>query len=609
MAEGLKVGAVYATLGLDSGQWDSRLKAAQSQLSGLANRLQGISTQLSGMGRALTVGVTLPLLGLGYAAIKAAGDMEQTRIALTTMLGSAERAGVFIKELQAFAAKTPFEFSGLVQNAKQLIAFGYEADQVIPIMTNLGNAVSSVGGSGETMQRIIMQLGQMRAIGKAQMEDIRPIMEAGINVNKYLAAGLGKSQGEIAAMIAAGKLSATMFIEGLMKGMAEDPKLKGMMNQQSKTFLGMWSNLKDSIYTILVDIGKPLLEMAKNLLKALEPVFDLIKRMATAFNKLSPSMQLLVVGIVAAVAAAGPLLLAFGTLAGAAGGIAALVALLTPEIAAVVAVIGLVAAGVAAIWAGLVTAYVKCQAFRRAVNEAWNDLKTGFTDVMKSLRELWTAVKPIATAFGKGALVVLVAMVKVIAKVLVYTFQGIIVIINVLRKTLLLFATTLEYIVKALAVFIPALRGVADEIVKIVAAMQSDTHLGTVLGAVIDQTKSAIDLANERAKAAKAAAKAQAEAEIDAIIDVIKKRREEAEERRAQLREAMGFVGVVDLWHSAMLAGVRGQLGKAKESTELIKKDVPPAPELIEIRDHLRDQVRAQQDLNILVRERLGVFA
>src|SRR3954466_10962174 len=61
--------------------------------------------------------------GLGYAALKAAGDMEQTSVAFTTMLGSGEKAQQFIAQLIQFAKTTPFTLTGLNEASKQLLAY------------------------------------------------------------------------------------------------------------------------------------------------------------------------------------------------------------------------------------------------------------------------------------------------------------------------------------------------------------------------------------------------------------------------------------------------------------------------------------------------------
>jgi len=71
------------------------------------------------------------LMAAGLKSIQMAGNLEQTKIAFTTMLGSAEAADAFIRQLYDFAAKTPFEIEGLTDAAQQLLAFGFQAQEII----------------------------------------------------------------------------------------------------------------------------------------------------------------------------------------------------------------------------------------------------------------------------------------------------------------------------------------------------------------------------------------------------------------------------------------------------------------------------------------------
>jgi hypothetical protein len=55
------------------------------------------------------------------------------------MLGSATEAKQLLSDLSEFAKRTPFELVGIRENAKQLIAYGYEAKEIIPTLEILGN--------------------------------------------------------------------------------------------------------------------------------------------------------------------------------------------------------------------------------------------------------------------------------------------------------------------------------------------------------------------------------------------------------------------------------------------------------------------------------------
>ncbi len=77
-----------------------------------------------------------------------AAGLEQAKIAFTTMLGSAEKSDAMLKELKAFADKTPFEFLELQDAAKRMMAYGFAAKDVIPTLEAVGNAAGALGGGG-----------------------------------------------------------------------------------------------------------------------------------------------------------------------------------------------------------------------------------------------------------------------------------------------------------------------------------------------------------------------------------------------------------------------------------------------------------------------------
>ena len=81
---------------------------------------------------------------VGYG-LKVASANEQAKISFTTMLGSAQKADVFLKQLQRFAATTPFEFPELQTAAQSLISAGIQANKVIPIMRTLGDVTAGMG--------------------------------------------------------------------------------------------------------------------------------------------------------------------------------------------------------------------------------------------------------------------------------------------------------------------------------------------------------------------------------------------------------------------------------------------------------------------------------
>ena len=121
-------------------------------------------------------------------------------------LGSAEKAQQFLAEMQAFAAKTPFEFNQVSQAAQKFIAFGFSVEQVIPTLTAVGDAAAGVGLGADGINRITLALGQMAAKSKVQAGEMMQLTETGIPAWKMLAEEIGVSVPEAMSMVSKGAL-------------------------------------------------------------------------------------------------------------------------------------------------------------------------------------------------------------------------------------------------------------------------------------------------------------------------------------------------------------------------------------------------------------------
>lgn len=171
-----------------------------------------------------------------------ASNLEQARIGFTTMIGSAQFAEQHLKELQKFAATTPFEFEQLVIASQKMQGVGIEAKKVIPILTDVGNALAASGRLGE-LDFAIKALGDIQAKGKLAGQEIIQLANAGLPAIQILSQALGKTSGEILKMSENGEISADTLFKALHK--VSQAKWGDAMVRQSHTFRGAMSNLKD----------------------------------------------------------------------------------------------------------------------------------------------------------------------------------------------------------------------------------------------------------------------------------------------------------------------------------------------------------------------------
>ena len=219
-------------------------------------------------------GLTTAIAVAGGAAIKmgisTASAMQSAKIGFTTMLGSAKRANSFLRDLAAFAAKTPFEFPELQTAASSLISAGIEANKVIPIMTTLGDVTSGMGTGSEGIQRATVALQQMNAAGKITGEDLNQLRAAGIPVYDLLAAAMGKSKAQVLELAQAGELGAE-GLDAMMKALETGKGLErfnGLMEKQSASLSGVWSTLTDTINMGLASAFQPAIPVLTDLTTA-----------------------------------------------------------------------------------------------------------------------------------------------------------------------------------------------------------------------------------------------------------------------------------------------------------------------------------------------------
>jgi len=259
---------------LTSKAWSITVKIA----GGALNAVRNIAGTI---GRVITS--PLAMLGVGVGAAGAiaggiikpldlAGDMEQSRIAFETMLGSAEKAQEFLKDMQKFAATTPFEFPELQENAKLMLAFGFSTEKIMPMLKTVGDTAAGLGAGSEGIERMVRALGQMQAKGRIQSEELLQLQELGVPAAQILQEELGltaKQVGEIGKLgISSGKV-----IDALLRGM--EKRFGGLMDKQSRSLKGLWSNIKDTFQmNVLWRWGEGIRKAVQPRLQAITDWFD-----------------------------------------------------------------------------------------------------------------------------------------------------------------------------------------------------------------------------------------------------------------------------------------------------------------------------------------------
>lgn len=221
----------------------------------------------------------------GKTLLTAAGDFEQTEIAFTTMLGSAEKANKLLRELADFAKKTPFELKDVEKGAKGLLAFGISEEKILPTLKSLGDVSA---GLDVPMERLILNYGQVAAQTKLTGREMRDFAIAGVPLLGELADMLGKSKSEIQDMVSSGEVGFPIVEEAFKRMSSEGGKFANLMDEQSKSLGGMVSNLRDAWDLFLRNEGAALLDWGKKFVSwAIHIVEDVLPKVITTIKEVS----------------------------------------------------------------------------------------------------------------------------------------------------------------------------------------------------------------------------------------------------------------------------------------------------------------------------------
>ena len=357
------VGALRVVLGMDSAAFEKGADAAERRLNAFAKRMDKIGQGISNAGSTMSTYVTLPLLGLGAAAIKAGKETEEATAAVKQALTSmGDGAGYSFEQLSDMASAlqkvTTFDDDDIMAKVTaNLLTFGkvqgkvFERAQVAAL--NLSARL------GQDLQTSAIQLG--KALNDP-VKGVTALTRVGVSFT-------AEQKEQIKAMVEAGD---TAKAQALILGELEK-QYGGQAEALAKTDPGRMTQAWNQIGEVMETVGQIILPILADL-----SVY--VKDAAEWFNALDPSVQKTAVAIAAFAAAAGPVLVVVGTMVSSFAALAPLLPVIGAAFTAMLGPIGLVTAAIGlavAAWANWDTIKASAPQIAAAVEAALTVIKTG----------------------------------------------------------------------------------------------------------------------------------------------------------------------------------------------------------------------------------------
>lgn len=199
------------------------------------------------------IGVGVSLAGLVKQIAQTRGEFQQLEVAFATLLQSKEKADALMSQMVELAAKTPFDLQGVASGARQLLAYGFAAEDITNTLTRLGNVAA---GLGLNLQDLTWLFGTTAVQGRLYTRDVMQFQSRGIDLAGELATQLGKTRAEISQMVTEGKIGFSEVQKAIESMTNEGGKFHNLMQEQSKTITGLISNLGDALDMMFNDLGK-----------------------------------------------------------------------------------------------------------------------------------------------------------------------------------------------------------------------------------------------------------------------------------------------------------------------------------------------------------------
>lgn len=180
------------------------------------------------------------------------GEFQQFEIAFETMLGSGQKTKGMISDLANLAATTPFDMKGVVNGAKQLLAYGFAANEITETMRRLGDVSA---GLGLNLQDLTWLYGTTMVQGRLFTRDLMQFTGRGIPLTEELAKQFGVTKDKVSELVTAGKVGFPEVKKAIESLTNEGGKFGGLMEKQSHSITGQVSNIKDTIEMAINDLG------------------------------------------------------------------------------------------------------------------------------------------------------------------------------------------------------------------------------------------------------------------------------------------------------------------------------------------------------------------
>lgn len=244
------------------------LAAVNSALGRVKGALGGVASAVAPLAKAIGLG-GVGLGAMATAALNASMQMEGLRTEFGVLMQDMQKGSDLFDKVHAMAVATPFDDKSLAKATKTLLAYGVAGEDIMQTLTMLGDVA---GADNTKLQYLSLVYGQVMNAGRLKGDDLRQMVNWGVNPLGIIAEKRGISYGEATELMSQRQISAAEVADAFRTMTSEGGRFYKSTEIMAKTSIGRWNQLKGTMFNLMATIGDQLMPVATSFMQWLSSV-------------------------------------------------------------------------------------------------------------------------------------------------------------------------------------------------------------------------------------------------------------------------------------------------------------------------------------------------
>lgn len=251
-------GRIGFSFELDDSKLRQQISNSQRAFEQLADNVEAdgarMDDAISSIGGAVaSLGAAWSMQSFATKVAEVRGEFQKLQVAMETMLQSKTKAEALMAQMVQTSATTPFGLQEVAGGAKQLLAYGLEAEKVNETLIRLGDIAA---GLSIPLGDLVYLYGTTMTQGRLYTQDFNQFVGRGIPLIKELSEQFGVAENKVKDLVEEGKVGFPEIQKVIESLTNAGGMFGGLMEKQSQTISGQISNIEDAFDMMFNEIGQ-----------------------------------------------------------------------------------------------------------------------------------------------------------------------------------------------------------------------------------------------------------------------------------------------------------------------------------------------------------------